>query len=120
MPHLVLEYSDNLPSLPDFPTLFEALHDTLVATGDVKRNEIKSRAIRLTDYLVGDGDPSRTFVHLRLAFLDRRTPEWKREILSAIRPVLRRSFANALAESKCEVCLEVIDIKGDFYDKITD
>ena len=64
MPHLTLEYTDNLEF--DVQPLLARLHDELVATGAVNLKGIKSRAIRLSDYRMADGYPGYAFVHVDL------------------------------------------------------
>ena len=64
MPHLVLEYSDNIKF--DTQPLLSRLHNALVATGAVNLKGLKSRAIKHTEYRIADGDPGYAFVHLNL------------------------------------------------------
>ena len=47
MPQLTLEYTDNLSF--DVQAALAKLHEALAATGAIKSNAIKSRAIRLTE-----------------------------------------------------------------------
>ena len=50
MPHLTLEYTDNLSF--DVQPLLARLHEELVATGAVNLKGIKSRTIRHTEYRI--------------------------------------------------------------------
>ncbi|HEY9103226.1 5-carboxymethyl-2-hydroxymuconate Delta-isomerase [Chitinimonas sp.] len=117
MPHLVLEYTDNLPDQPDFKQLFSELHTALTGLEGIKLADIKSRAIRLSDWLVGDGASSHAFVHLKLHLIDSRTDAFKQRALAVLQPVLARHYARSLAERDCQLCFEVIDIRGAFYAK---
>ncbi|MDN3576337.1 5-carboxymethyl-2-hydroxymuconate Delta-isomerase [Chitinimonas viridis] len=118
MPHIVIEYTDNLAEQPDFRQLFAELHAALVETGDVAEIDIKSRAIRLTDWYVGDGNASHAFVHLKLYLINRRTVAFKRRALAALQPVVAAHFPRTLAERQCQLCFETIDMDGDTYAKI--
>lgn len=118
MPHIVLEYTDNLPERPDFQRLFAELHTALVAVGDIELDHLKSRAVRLTDWHIGDGDILHAMVHVKLHLINRRTVEFKRRAVAAMQPVVAAHFARALAERKCQICFETIDIDGETYEKI--
>ena len=73
MPHLTLEYTDNLAF--EVQPLLARLHEALVATGAVNLKGIKSRAIRHTEYRIADGDPAYAFVHVNLLIREGRPLE---------------------------------------------
>ncbi|MDK2123298.1 5-carboxymethyl-2-hydroxymuconate Delta-isomerase [Parachitinimonas caeni] len=118
MPHIVIDYSDNLAERPDFQALFAQLHAALHALGDVQLEEIRSRANRLLDWRVGDGDPNRAFIHVKLHLLDSRPLNFKRRAVAAVKPIVAAYFAATLAERACQICFEVVDIRADCYEKI--
>lgn len=93
MPHLVLEYTANL--LPDFEPA-QALHrmnTVLLASGEFVPDHIKSRAIRLDDFLVGDAAPG-GFLHARLHLLGGRDERTKRAITEGLVAALRSCIAD--------------------------
>jgi len=53
MPHLTLEYTDNLEFDPQ--PLLARLHSELVATGAVNLKGLKSRILRHSEYRMADG-----------------------------------------------------------------
>ena len=56
MPHVIVEYTDNLGDDARIPQLLQTLNETLIAQNGVfPTGGIRSRAIRLTDYRVADG-----------------------------------------------------------------
>jgi 5-carboxymethyl-2-hydroxymuconate isomerase len=88
MPHLVLEYTANL--LPDFEPA-QALHrmnTVLLASGEFIPDHIKSRAVRLDDYLVGDAAPG-GFLHVRLHLRAGRDAETKLDLTEGLVAALR-------------------------------
>jgi 5-carboxymethyl-2-hydroxymuconate isomerase len=117
MPHLTLDYTHNLAGHFDSQVLFAELHDALASLG-VDRNSLMSRAIELRDWRVGDGDARRAFVHLKIAFLDKRTPEFKKQALATVNPILAKAFARPLCELILQVNIEILDIRAEFYEKI--
>ncbi|WP_179958363.1 5-carboxymethyl-2-hydroxymuconate Delta-isomerase [Chitinimonas arctica] len=120
MPHIVLEYSQPLPQPVDFQGLFAELHSAMVEMGDIRLIDIKSRAIGLSDWRLGDGDASHAFVHLKAYLLesDTRDTEYKRRLSAALQLIVAAYFARSLAEQACQLCFEVIDIRRDCYAKI--
>ncbi|ARU05810.1 5-carboxymethyl-2-hydroxymuconate isomerase [Comamonas serinivorans] len=90
MPHLFVEYTDNLDGFPEVPVL-TALNATVIASGEVLDEcDLKSRVTRTTRFAVGnDATASRGFVHAELRLLTGRTPEAKRDLSERIAAVLR-------------------------------
>lgn len=64
MPQLTLEYSNNLDF--DVQAVLAQLHAALVATGAVRPNAIKSRAVCHSQYRIGNGNPDYAFAHVLL------------------------------------------------------
>jgi 5-carboxymethyl-2-hydroxymuconate isomerase len=90
MPHLTLEYTDNLEF--DVQPLLARLHEELVATGAVNLKGIKSRAVRLTDYRIADGDPDYAFVHINLLIREGRPLEVQQQAAQRVMNVLKETF----------------------------
>lgn len=80
MPHLVIEYSDNL----EVESLLQTTHESLCGHSDIKPETLKSRAIKFESYIVGNS-PSAGFVKLSLHLLDGRSNEVHSEILSLLK-----------------------------------
>jgi 5-carboxymethyl-2-hydroxymuconate isomerase len=91
MPHLVLEYSDNIVE-SDFMTLFQSCHKVLVQQLPTQLESCKSRALKHTTYYIGDGKPQKAFV------------------------ILKTHFASSLKKTDCQITLEISEI-GNFYFK---
>ena len=80
MPHLTLEYTDNIPINRSFLSLFQAFHEVLVEVGGIKIENCKSRARLVNTYYVGNGEPENAFVHLDVRFMAGRTESVKQSI----------------------------------------
>lgn len=91
MPHLILEYTDNIEPF-DVQALFAELHTEVVATRAVNLKGLKSRAYRLTDYRLADGDARYAFVHVQMWIRHGRTLETKQEMARRVMAVLERWF----------------------------
>jgi 5-carboxymethyl-2-hydroxymuconate isomerase len=83
MPHLSVEYSSNLGmSTPN--AMLTALNQTLLDTGHFLEEDIKSRAIEITQYAVGIKDEPRGFCHATLLLLSGRNTPSKQAISQAL------------------------------------
>lgn len=92
MPHLILEYTDNVKF--DHNIFFERLHHALVETGAVRLKGLKSRAIKLTDYVIADGNPEYRLVHLTMVMREGRPREIKEEIAQILMAHLEETFGH--------------------------
>ena len=117
MPHLILEYTANVPDEPDFDALLRRLHEALAASGPFEPAKIKSRVVRHERFRAADGAPDRAFVHLTVAILDGRDQELLRRAADALLGVLRDAFPRARAERRCDVTLELREMPRALYFK---
>ncbi len=116
MPHLVLEYSENLPAPVDLQALFARLHEALRAEG-FALERMKSRALPCAVFRVGVGDPVAVFAHLTVAILAGRDPETRRRVAERLLGVLREAFATAWAERPCDLTVDVREMERATYVK---
>lgn len=117
MPHLTLEYTNNLRKEVDSKKLFSSIHAGLMEMGEFVLDEIKSRAAVVDDFYVGDGDPEKSFIHLKIALLDVRRKESKRLVAERCLDIVSTYFSDRLQSGKCQVCVELVDIRSDGYFK---
>lgn len=90
MPHLTLEYSDNLEF--DVQSLLARLHAELVGTGAINLKGIKSRAIRYTEYRIADGNDEYAFVHVDLLIRAGRPLEIQQDAAQRVMMALKETF----------------------------
>jgi len=115
MPHLTLEYSDNLPEPVDFGALFGRLHAALVEIGSFRLADLKSRAVAHGRFHVGTGSPESVFVHLTVAIFAGRDPAQQQEIGERALGLLREAFARAWAERPCDITVEIREMRREAY-----
>ena len=114
MPHLTIEYTNNLPQFNASAALLE-LNSVLVASGHFDEIDIKSRAIRLDTFLVGASSGPRAFVHVKLAILGGRSTQAKRELSDSLLRVLKEH--DWPGGTHVQLCVEVQEIERDVYAK---
>ena len=109
MPHLTLEYTENLKF--DVQALLASLHSELVATGTVNLKGLKSRAIRHSEYRIADGDPEYAFVHVDLLIRAGRPAEAQREAARRVLAVLKHAFGDRYAHSHLSLSVDIREMR---------
>jgi 5-carboxymethyl-2-hydroxymuconate isomerase len=115
MPHLTLEYSDNLLQFDASKTLLD-LNETLVASGHFDEIDIKSRAVCFSTFLVGTVPEGRGFVHVKLALLSGRSIDTKHALAERLMRVLEQ-VRELAAGVHVQFCVEIQDIERESYVK---
>ncbi|QHE85329.1 5-carboxymethyl-2-hydroxymuconate Delta-isomerase [Hydrogenophaga sp. BPS33] len=115
MPHLTLEYSGNLSGL-DVRQALVSLNATLLDSGHFDGPDIKSRALRLEDFLVGDGIQTAAFMHVTLRLISGRTSETRGSLASALLNVLTGALPR-IASPSTQLSVEVIELDSVVYAK---
>jgi len=111
MPHLVIEYSSGgHDGLFDAPVLMRALHDAAAASGVVKAEDIKVRAVAYSDYLVARCDDG--FCHVGVYLLAGRSAEQKTRLSMA----LRAAMSELLPRTK-SLSVDIRDMDSESYKK---
>ena len=109
MPHLTLEYSDNIDV--DVQPLLARLHEEVVATGAINLKGIKSRAIKHTQYRIADGDPDYAFVHVGLLIREGRPIEVQKEATQRVMKVLKETFGHLFEKRKLSLTVDLKEMR---------
>jgi 5-carboxymethyl-2-hydroxymuconate isomerase len=109
MPHLTLEYTDNLTF--DVQLLLARLHNELVATGAINLKGLKSRAIRHTEYRIADGDPAYAFVHVGLLIREGRPLETQQEAARRVMAALKETFGSRFEDGYLSLSVDIKDMR---------
>src|SRR5262245_23622166 len=109
MPHLTLEYTDNL--IFDVQRLLARLHDELVATVAVNLKGIKSRAIRHTEYRIADGNESYAFVHVNLLIREGRPLEIQQDATQRVMAVLKDTFGYRFEQEYLSLSVDIKEMR---------
>ncbi|TSA87582.1 5-carboxymethyl-2-hydroxymuconate isomerase [Deinococcus detaillensis] len=111
MPHLTVEYTDNLKE-PRIRELLSRLNAVLIARGDVYPiGGIRARAVKLTEYVVADGQHDDAFVHVTLKIGTGRSEEMKQITGDELFDVLKEHFADAFSSRKIALSLEIGEVE---------
>lgn len=115
MPHLVIEYTDNL-ALPDPAAWLSAANAALVASGQFIEADIKSRAYPVAAFHIGTEPAARAFVAARLSILSGRSIEVKQDLSQRVLQALQQHLPPATGLST-QVSVEVVEIERSTYAK---
>jgi 5-carboxymethyl-2-hydroxymuconate isomerase len=109
MPHLTLEYTDNLDF--DIQQLLERMHTELVATGAINLKGLKSRAIRHTEYRIADGNPDYAFVHVNLLIREGRPLKIQQDVSQRVLAVLKETFGERFEHSYLSLSVDIKEMR---------
>ena len=112
MPHMTLEYSDNLSDHMDVPVVLQRLHETLSDVPTIDLHRIKSRACKLETYIVGDYDDANQMVHLTVKLMEGRDVGLRHDIAVSLQKVIR---SHLLEDLKCQVTVEIQELENATY-----
>lgn len=116
MPHLIVEYSGNLPHYPEAEAL-TALNASLCAHPQVLDElDLKTRFVVADSFEIGTAPAQRAFVHAQLRVLSGRTPEAKKELSDLIAGVLRELTPKPQGVL-VQLSVEIVDMDRGSYAK---
>lgn len=110
MPHLTLEYSDNLDGKVDFPALCKALDDQIAAFPFFERGGIRVRAVACKAYAVADMLPDNAFIDMQFRIGTGRSEADRKAAGDALFATARRFVEHLLQEPHFALSLEVREI----------
>lgn len=113
MPHVTVEYSDNLEF--DVQKLLARLHEELVATGAIRMQGIKSRAVCRPDYRVADGNPAYAFVHVNLLIKAGRPHEVQAEMSRRVLAVLEDTFGERFEDGYLALSVDIQEMREGIF-----
>ncbi|WDD91779.1 5-carboxymethyl-2-hydroxymuconate Delta-isomerase [Burkholderia sp. FERM BP-3421] len=110
MPHIVVEYTDNIRDDARIPALLKTINDTLIAQGGAfPIGGIRSRALELHDYRVADGSEDDAFVHVTLKIGAGRDEAVKQAACDALFDAIKAHFAELYARRYLALSMELIE-----------
>lgn len=109
MPQLTLEYTDNLDF--DVQSLLARMHSELVATGAINLKGLKSRAFRLMEYRIADGNPDYAFVHVNLLIREGRPFEVQKDAAQRLLAVLKETFGDRFENNYLSLSVDIKEMR---------
>ena len=110
MPHIIVEYTDNLKADGRIPELLRKINDVLISFDPIfPIGGIRSRAIELHDYVVADGTGDDAFVHVTLKIGAGRSESEKKEVCDALFDAIKAHFADLFARRYLALSMELVE-----------
>jgi len=117
MPHLTVEFTNNLAGFDQLPVLAR-LNAVLMASGQFEGPDIKSRALPLDSYRVGNEEGSHGFIHVTLSLLSGREREVKKKLANELLASLKDMRTElAWDEAQMQLTVEIRDLDREVYAK---
>lgn len=114
MPHIVLEYSQNLIAHVNVPQLLTDLHTALGAQPDIDLKKIKTRALVLADSVVKDNEYGQgQMLHVTVSVLEGRSVELRKQYGSVLYDILKAAKPDKFPD--CALTLEVREMTRETY-----
>ena len=118
MPHLVLEYSDNITPHVPMDTVLAGLHKNFTAFETIPLDDTKTRAKPYTHYLVGSQGRQKAFMHLNILMMKGRPQELRDKIGEAMVNFLKMQLAHYLpGQLPFVVTVEIREMEKSAYYK---
>src|SRR5699024_10717570 len=118
LPHMTVEYTANIKDEINAHQLLKKMNESLLShEGLFTPQGIRSRAIQLTDYLVGHGDNTNAFVHVTLKIAPGRTEEAKKKVFDDLFQTIEEHFNDASKDKQITISLEFLELStgGSMY-----
>lgn len=113
MPHIIIEYSNNLPTV-NITNLIHDCHHALDGIHNVTIDRVKTRAIKLDDYLVGVHGEKGQMIHITFRLLTGRSVEARRE-LAQILYDKAKAHIPADIYPNAALTVEVVELERETY-----
>ena len=117
MPHVIVEYTDNLVSEGDILGLLGKLAAKMAdSDGVFPIGGVRVRATRLSEYVIADGNGDYAFVNTTVKIGAGRPPAFKQKFFGEMFEIIRHHFHAPTSERLIALSLyvEEIDEKGAF------
>ncbi|MGE8397890.1 MAG: 5-carboxymethyl-2-hydroxymuconate Delta-isomerase [Comamonas sp.] len=116
MPHMYVEYTDNLQGVNE-SALMEALNNAVCTHPSIADEaDVKTRISALSNYRIGLNNAGRAFAHVELRLMAGRTPEVKKELSDRIAAVLKAQIPTQTA-LQVQLSADIVDMDKPAYFK---
>lgn len=114
MPHCTVEYTNNIENQLNINEILQGINDSLIShDGVFSANGIRSRAIMLNDYKIGEGTGNDAFIHVSVKIAKGRTPEIKEIVQSHLFDTLTRLVQEIDTDKPIALSLELSELNND-------
>jgi 5-carboxymethyl-2-hydroxymuconate isomerase len=109
VPHIIVEYSENLGQNVKIADLLQAVHAAALATGLAPLDALRTRGEPRANYVIADGHPDNAFVAIVARLGPGRTPDEKHGLLNTIVEASNAAIGDAINNVMLSVEYQEID-----------
>ncbi|MCP1311608.1 5-carboxymethyl-2-hydroxymuconate Delta-isomerase [Paenibacillus tyrfis] len=110
MPHIIIEYTNNVKVEGDIPSLLRKINSVLISRSDIfPIGGIRSRAIEIHDYCIADGAEDDAFVHVTLKIGAGRSESDKKAVCDELFDMIKTHFADFWNKRYLAISMELIE-----------
>ena len=113
MPHISLEYTENIQTIIK-SDLFDKLINIIIKAAEVKYKHCKSRSIEIKNFYIGSRNNDEGFVHLEIKIMEGRTKKIKNQIAQKSLKTLKSYFKNTNIHN-IQYSIEIQEMKKGNY-----
>ncbi|WP_131782404.1 hypothetical protein [Legionella gresilensis] len=115
MPHLVLEYSNNIDIRPEVITFFAKAHSLLEKMLPTKLSSCKSRCISYDNFYIGSGQIDNAMIHLTLKMLAGRSDSVKEQVGQKLIELMKKCFQQRNKNLNLEFSVEIMETSLPYF-----
>jgi len=113
LPHLIIEYSENLEAAIDMNGLVTVMHDTAVGLDSLPTGGIRTRSVARKVFRIADGHPDNGFISVVLRIAKGRSDDEKKAAGEALFAALAGYVQSVFDKSALSLALEIQEIDPD-------
>ena len=117
MPHLTIEYTDNLQDYFDPAAAVQYVNTAVLADKEIEPDQVKTRALSLQHYRVGHADSNEAFVHVRIHIVQGRALEVRQRLGKLALTAVQQALSPAPGLT-IQLTAEVNEMQAETYQKI--
>ncbi|GAB2904357.1 hypothetical protein GCM10027046_37360 [Uliginosibacterium flavum] len=117
MPHLTIEYTENLRDYFDPAAAVQHINTAVLADGEFEPEQVKTRALSLPFYRVGHADSGEAFVHVRIHVVHGRSLEVRQQLGKLALAAVQKALLPAPGLT-VQLTAEVNEMQAETYQKI--
>jgi len=118
MPHIIVEYTPNLPDLP-FDAMLAAVTRRLAESPEVEDEaDLKARVVRADWFRVGLADSRRGFIHVTVRILAGRSEQAKQDFSQRVADGMLEHMPAFATGMTVHLSVEVVDMDRGSYRKV--
>lgn len=117
MPHITVEYTANIEKEARIPELLQNINQSLAESKVFPIGGIRSRAIKLADYVVADNTEDDAFVHVTVKIGSGRPENVKKKVCENLFKMIEDHFSPLFQKRYIALSLELYEFQNPTYKK---